>query len=137
MPSLSGKYDNNVGIILQVGILNSGEAMSPGQVQAPVFAALVDTGATTTCISETVASAVNLRPTGKQPMVSATETVAVNQYLVHVLLPFGTAGFVQQNLPVLSFTPHDHAPFQILLGRDIIGRGVLTVAFDGSYTFSI
>ena len=70
-------------------------------------------------------------------MVSATGTIPVNQYLVDIILPFGSAGFVQRNLPVLLFTAHDNAPFQILLGRDIIGQGVLTVAFDGTYTFSL
>jgi len=29
------------------------------------------------------------------------------------------------------------SPFQILVGRDIIGRGVLTLSFDGHFTFSL
>jgi hypothetical protein len=70
-------------------------------------------------------------------MVSATHTTPVNKYLVDVLMPFGSAGYLSQNTQVMEFTPHPNSSFQVLLGRDILCRGVLNMAFDGTYTFCL
>jgi hypothetical protein len=101
-----------------------------------MFPALVDTGASGTCISPTVARTIGAAPIGMRPMSSATGSQAVAQYLVDLLLPFGSAGLILAGMQVLEFA-HAGAPFQILLGRDIICRGTLTLSFDGHFTFSI
>jgi hypothetical protein len=72
-----------------------------------------------------------------RPMVSATESVPVNVYLVDLLLPFGAAGFILPGAQVLEFTPAGGSPFQMLVGRDVICQGALTISFDGHFTFCL
>jgi hypothetical protein len=139
MPCLSGRFDRSIGPIINVGVLPTGTLVPQSASVAPIttFPALIDTGASVTCISLGVAQTVGLQPIGKRPMVSATESAPVNVYLVDLLLPFGAAGFVSPGTQVMEFLPEGNSPFQILVGRDIICRGVLTISFDGHFTFSV
>ena len=52
------------------------------------------------------------------------------------MLSFGSQSIVVGNLEVCEFDP-GQAPFQVLIGRDIICQGVLTMDFSGRFTFSI
>jgi hypothetical protein len=90
-----------------------------------------------TCISPQVVQSIGLQPIGMHPMVSATQTVPVNVYLVDLLLPFGTAGLLQAGVQVMEFAGDPGQLFQILLGRDILCRGTFTMSFDGHFTFSL
>ena len=74
---------------------------------------------------------------GMRPMTSATHSVPVNVYLVDLLLPFASAGYLVQGTQVMEFAPAGGSPFQILLGRDILCRGTFTLSFDGHFTFSL
>ena len=112
--------------------------------QSPKFhaiQALVDTGAAVTCISTQVASAVGVRPAGKMPLVSATQSIPVNTYVVDVALYLGdptshtTLAAVSENQQVMEFNASS-GNYQALLGRDILCKGLLSVAgWNG--TFSI
>lgn len=136
MPCLSGEFDPAVGILLQVAILPGGTLESQAQGEAAVFTGLVDTGADVTCISNRVVNLLDLQPTGKRQVVGATGPGVANQYLADLLLQFGT-----QNIGI----PHHEVTaigsgspfFDVLIGRDIICRGVLTVDFAGRFTFSV
>jgi hypothetical protein len=122
-----------------VGVLPGG-TLNPSQPPAKpfsVFPALLDTGASVTCISPAVAQAAGLQVMGMHPMISATQAIPVNVYLADLILPFGAAGFVTQGAQVMEFVPPPGGPFQILIGRDIICRGSLTMSFDGHFTFCL
>jgi Aspartyl protease len=136
MPCLSGKFDPAIGPLINIGVL-LGNTAAPTLRQLTLFPALIDTGASVTCISATVVQSINLQPIGMRPMVSATHSVPVNQYLVDLILPFGAAGYVIKATQVMEFNAGGNAAFQILLGRDIICRGTLTLSFDGHFTFSL
>jgi hypothetical protein len=139
MPVLSGKYDPGIGIVMNVCVLPLGgladESGAASKLQ--VFPALVDTGASTTCISPAVAAAVGLTPIGMKPMISATQSVPTNVYMADLILPFGAAGYAMPSAQLMEFAVDGSIPFQMLLGRDILCRGALTVSFDGHFTFSI
>ncbi len=105
-------------------------------MQVPAFAGLIDTGASMTCISPVVAKQIGLTPSGKRPMASATQSVLVNEYIVDFVLPFGPSGYIIQGMQVMEFAQFG-GPFQLLIGRDIICQGVLTLSFDGHLTFSV
>ena len=60
----------------------------------------------------------------------------VNSYHVALMLSFGSQSIVAPSLDVCEFDPGS-APFQVLIGRDILCRGVLTMNFDGHFTFSL
>jgi len=87
----------------------------------------VDTGASLTCISPDVAQALNLRPIGMRPLVSATHVTPVNLYLIDLFIPFGPTAVLRDATQVAEFAPPPGSPFHILLGRDIICQGVLTI----------
>ena len=139
MPCLSGRFSPATGPLINVGVLQPG-ALTPVLATPPpltTFPALIDTGASATCISPTVAQTIGLQPMGMRSMTSATHSVPVNVYLVDLLLPFGNAGFLVQGAQVMEFGPPGGSPFQILLGRDILCRGTFTLSFDGHFTFSL
>ena len=139
MPCLSGRYESGIGPLINIGVFPCGSFQS---VKIPIgqmstFPALIDTGASVTCISADVAKTAGLQPIGMRPMISATQAVPVNVYLVDLLLPFGNAGFILPGSLVMEFIPTAGSSFQILVGRDIICQGALTISFDGHFTFSL
>jgi hypothetical protein len=139
MPCLSGSFNPAIGLLINVGILPAG-TLRPGSappIPLNTFPALVDTGATVTCIAPSVVQHLGLQPIGMRAMVSATQTIPVPIYLVDLILPFGNTGFVLSSTQVMEFAPAGGSPFQILVGRDVICQGILTLSFDGRYTFSI
>lgn len=106
-----------------------------------MFEALVDTGATTTCISPAIATLIGLVPAGMRPMGSAThQGVPTNTYLVDLGLPLTTGQSTNVwwlgTYLVFEFTPPQNSPYQLLLGRDVLCKGTLTLSFDGHFTFS-
>lgn len=141
MPCLSARFNPAIGplININIGVTPSG-TFSPTMTQ-PValttFSALIDTGATSTCISPAVAQSLSLSAIGMQPMISANQSAPTNVYLVDLVLPFGAGGFVEAGMSVLEFSPPAASPFQMLLGRDILCQGHFSLSFDGHYTFSI
>lgn len=150
MPCLSAKYNPNLGIFLNIavtpvgGVAKISEALAtavpsqiPSQIQPHLFAALLDTGATKTCISTFAAQQVGLTPIGKRPMTSATHVIDTNLYLADLLIPFGKESFFVTGLEMLEFTAPANAPMQMLLGMDVLARGVLTLSFDGHFSFSL
>jgi hypothetical protein len=90
-----------------------------------------------TCISGDVAKALALTPLGKRPMTSATHAIPMNIYIVDMALPFGKLSYVLQGMQVMEFNWQQGAPFQILLGRDVLCQGTFTMSFDGHYTFCV
>jgi Aspartyl protease len=139
MPALSGRFDPGIGPLINIGVLPPG-LLTPATAQTtPIttFPALLDTGASMTCISPHVAQTVGLRLMGLRSMVSATQTLSVPVYLVDLVLPFGAAGFILSGAQVVEFSPTAGSAFQMLVGRDIICRGILTLSFDGHFAFAI
>lgn len=145
MPCISGPYDPAAGILLQVGLVPGGKTdeirQRPGtgsdtQAQVVRAHALVDTGASMTSVSPRLAAGMALQPLGRTEIQGATGSTDVNTYYVDLFLSVGPQSLGVTNLEVCEFDP-GRAPFQVLIGRDIICRGVLTMDFSGRFTFSI
>lgn len=153
MPCLAGNYSPAVGILVQVAILRqheiaalqpSSKTTAPGaapDLNLTMFAGLVDTGASTTCISKNVADAIGLAPSGKTTMSGSTGHDTVNQYTFVVGFVFGAkqvpsgAFLGDLNLHLVQgceFTSHGFG-FDVLIGRDILCKGSLSMSFDGHY----
>src|SRR5690349_19560928 len=115
MPCLSGRYDEAVGIIINVGVqaVASQADASDSPVSLTTFPALIDTGATITCISPSVAQMLGLQPIGMRPMASATHSIPVNVYLVDLILPFGNQGMLLPATQVMEFVTAPSTPFQM------------------------
>ena len=138
MPCLSDNFNPQIGPLINLGVApaNSLAAGVAPAVQVPVFAALIDTGASLTCIAPNLVTAIGLQPIGMRPMASATHAIPVRVFLVDLLLTFGSVSHIISSLQVMEFNPHN-SPFQMLLGRDVLCRGVFTMSFDGHYTLSL
>lgn len=116
-----------------------------GPYNVNLFSDLVDTGATTTCISKKVADAVGLTPIGKVPVCGVSGTQYHNNYLFHVGFVFGPpvppkqvfqGQVIMLNKQIAGaelIVPEDG--FQILLGMDILGEGSLAVEGCGTFSF--
>jgi hypothetical protein len=70
-------------------------------------------------------------------MTSATHSIPVNVYLADLVVPFGTLAFGLPGQQVMEFAAPTASPYQVLIGRDIICRGALSISFDGHFTFSL
>jgi hypothetical protein len=134
-----GQFDPKKGVEIEV-IVTPPARVDQG-VEVPSLAvsrlALLDTGTTTTIIAPQVAQELGLQPTGRmRGLVGTMQSGAVETYRITLVLPMhGDAG-VFSDLEVLE-APLDDGPIQVLLGLDILCRGVLTLSYDGHFTFSL
>jgi hypothetical protein len=151
MPCLAGNYNPAVGVILQVAILPPSQLTAVRTQHQPstpqnltMFAGLLDTGASVTCISKNVVQTIGLQPSGKTNMSGSTGQGVVDQYTFVVGLLFGAqqaptgaiSGQLQAHLVQgCEFTSHGFG-FDVLIGRDILCKGILSISFDGHYTLS-
>jgi hypothetical protein len=152
MPCISGDC-GPAGILTQVAIFkdqrHAQQLASPptGALPPPLtlYNALFDTGASATCISPKVVTDLGLAPVGKVPMISASHVTPTNQYIFWVGMPIGfqqaPTGSVSgtfgmfPDISGLEFQPAA-VVYDILIGMDIIMRGVLTVDFSRHWSFS-
>ena len=139
MPCLSGQFNPQVGLFLNIVVLPPGRYGPGTTIPSTVtsFPALIDTGASITCISQQVVQTVGLQAIGMTQMISASQTIPAHLYLVDLLLPFGHGGLLQKGIQVMEFQAAGTDPVQMLLGRDILCRGVFTMSLDGHFTFSL
>lgn len=88
MPCLSGKFDPNIGAIINVGVIvaNTFNPSSPN-IEIKTFPALIDTGATLTCIS---------------PAVAEAETYEIMNHLLVTTIPTGTIFKVSQIIETIK-----------------------------------
>ena len=144
MPCLSGQYNPDIGVILQVGIFPGGflanVKQKPSQTiesaKGHILNGLVDTGADNTCISSTAAQSIKLSPVSKTAVHGATGSSQMNQYRIDFILEFGNQQIAMPNLIAIEYSAHSNH-YDVLIGRDIICRGVLTMDFSGHFSFSI
>lgn len=108
-----------------------------------MFTALIDTGASNTSLAKSVAQRLTLPILGKGQMTSAGGVHAIDLYMADLGLVFGgpTAN-VQEAYPLLDFTLMEFngggADFDVLLGRDILCRGHLSVmGFNNRFMFCL
>ena len=144
MPAFSGQFSWQDGLIWQVGFLATADKELPQTDRIHLCPALVDTGASHTCISSSVADELRLEPKGKIAMQTARGIEAVNVYDVRPAIIIEmpdvegkSKGSVQVFNPICApeFDPGDNN-YKALIGRDMLSQGVLTMSFDGHYTFA-
>lgn len=93
---------------------------------------LWDTGATNTLISQQVVDALGLKPKNKALISSAGGDVESWTYLIHIILPTGTA---ELNVQALL---NDNSDYDVVIGMDIINSCDLCYTNkDGKSTFSL
>jgi hypothetical protein len=144
MPCITLPFDPAVGPLLNIGIAPAAALVSAQQgapLDVTACVALIDSGASITCVSAALAARVGLKLLGMRPVAHAQGMTAANLYLADVALPFGdiskgvaVATMPIQSIQVMEFQPNS-APFEALLGRDIICMGLLTIiGYDRRFT---
>src|ERR1700730_11121265 len=92
MPSLSIQFNPKVGPILQVFVWKPGFVPPQGASAAPMtpnaYNALLDTGASCSCVSDKVIKAEGLVPSGKQQVGGVHGSHATNAYRFQIAIPF-------------------------------------------------
>jgi Aspartyl protease len=154
MPLVAGNYNPAAGVLVQVAILpqtqiatlqgSRGGGSLPNPANITMFPALIDTGASVTCISSNVIKSLELKPSGKTLMSGSTGQSPVDQYTFIVGFMFGV-----QQTPTGAFTGelnahlvqgcefvHHGFGFDVLIGRDILCKGSFTLTFDGHYALA-
>lgn len=124
MPSLKGTFDPKIGLIIRIGVAkpNSFGFQQAGPPNVERVDALLDTGASRTCVTAEVARRVGLPVIGKRPITSVHGKKSVNWYDADLLLffdePHGRSDLTSETQLVefVSGSPH----FEALLGRDVL-----------------
>ena len=166
MPCIWGQHNNSqlfCSVVIIPGSAQLPIVTSVANVPVPTlpsttaFAALIDTGATTTGISNKVVTQLNLQPVGRVPIHSVSGIQHHNSYLIRVgfpfLLPPGSAlavglpplapGQAHTQLHLLDKVIQScefhagNANFDVILGMDVLSTGSLVVqGGNGTYSFS-
>lgn len=149
MSAFSERFDWDAGLIWRIGVASGAATLADMEAGAVhVCSALVDTGASRTCIARSVVDALGLPSIGKASMGTAGGITEVNMYDVHVALFVDGArnsdgsydvraqASVFKDMRVSEFTADGDDRFQALIGRDILRIGVLTLSPDGHNSFA-
>ncbi len=163
MPCISGRFPPEAGLVIidvfvidyqkMLPVLSEDQKSAPdGQQPIPngirPYKALVDTGASATCISSRVAGELKLEAIGLGEMISASEKAAKNKYLFAIGIPFihqadsigqPVRGELHTFMPPVEglefHTDQDQASkFDVILGMDIIMKGSFKLDFDGHFS---
>lgn len=148
MPTLSGRFDWDQGLFMAVGVghPNPYGAGAHGTPRIVFCRALVDPGASHTCIASAVLDDLGLQRLGSRPMDTASEARGtVDVYSASLIVKADDNEELDLSkslfLPTLevhslaSLGPRD-IPVQALIGRDVLRNGTLTMRREGSYCFS-
>lgn len=129
MPSLVFQYNPSVGPLVQVAIWRPGFVPQQGPsavnpVAVTLYNALIDTGASCTCITTKVIQDAGLAPTGKITSGGVHGKKIVNQYQFQVAFLFpqsqAPTGLVNANalaVPVTGIEFDASGSFDVLLGQ--------------------
>ena len=97
--------------------------------------ALVDTGATHSCIAESVAEQIDLLPEEEREVAGVHGVQKTMLYSVSLILP--EIGFLQEAMPVFRITTQPKGNYHALLGMDVLSKGNLHLDFSGNFVFCI
>jgi hypothetical protein len=145
MPCIAAQYNPRVGPLLQLSIFAADIRATQGtpilRDRQHIYMALLDTGASSTCVSRKVVEEVGLRPTGKMPVIGVHGSTPTNtyQFTVGFIVPQGqdATGALLADLTMFAVDGIEFANvgcgFDVLLGRDVLCRGQFTMTFNGQF----
>jgi len=139
MPSHRKPYDPAVGPIVPVLVVPAGAAagaIDDGSAHRTPVQGLLDTGADRTCITPAVVGAFSLEPSGKRTIRIAghDEVVHRDTYIADVVLVLGPYLILFSGLLIAQWDGHRGKPFDVLIGRDILCKGLFQMEPSGYFT---
>lgn len=138
MPLLRIPFNPSKGVIISVSILTDKEAVDirdrvgsgEEKIEMEQFQCLIDTGASISCISQRLSQKLNLKSSGMITMNSATDTVQVQTYFATLVIPIGKAFYAFESSQVAEYQTLS-TDYDVLLGRDILMRGIFQTDWSG------
>ena len=113
-------------------------------MNANAYSALIDTGASCSCVSDKVIKAEGLLPSGKQQVGGVHGSQPTNAYRFQIAIPFvqsqHVGGTVAANVMAFNINGIEFIPLpniDVLIGRDILCTGAFAMSFDGHATLSL
>lgn len=132
MPCVQTKIQNNQAV-LPIAVTESGKAQmlydqekkeqSITMQNPAIIPALIDTGATGSCISEEVAEKLNIQADGQEYITGVHGTQMTNIYYVDILLI--DIHHLIQNIKLFGIEGLKGNQYKAIIGMDIIQRGTL------------
>jgi len=125
-----------INLVIGISGARSTALTAAGQALPPLqnVRALIDTGASVTCVDPMVFAALQLQPTGSMLMLTPSTgqtPVDADTYDVAILVPNGAhSGLIVHNMPVCASELFLAQGYHALLGRDVLQQCVLT--YNGS-----
>lgn len=135
MPIFSGGFSWKAGLIWQVGFLSA--TASSQDTEPYMCPAFVDTGASRTCIAQSVANDMGLAPVSKLTMETIAGPVETDLYEVALtLLTEGPDVWETVGRIMAPGIRPTHDRYQAIIGRDILRLGTLNLTPDAHFSFS-
>jgi len=150
MPCLWLQHNNNQ-LFMNVAILSQDSfdaVMAGNDPEEPLmYKALVDTGASSTCITKKVADDLGLSPIGQVPIMGVSGKSYHNNYLFYVGFTIQVVDPENPSQNTMRMHMANKAiqgvelalqgdQFDVLLGMDILSTGSLAIEGNGTYSFS-
>jgi len=125
MPLLTQQFDPSIGPIITVEFALPASIHIDENDPPPREAVnmLIDTGASATSMTSSVADNLGLPVLGLRPLTSVTETAKVREYLADMYLPIGSVPYHLTDLRIIEF-PMGNPNVGGLLGRDLLQYGM-------------
>lgn len=136
MRSIQGSL-SQLQLLVEVSI---GARAEPGAVRR-TYTALIDTGATRTCLTQRIIKELQLEPRSKLLVASATSGPERRRAYGYSL---GLFCSYEEGVQTLYVVPHefvapwfsDNENFDVLLGMDVLSQGRLIIEPSGKFSFS-
>lgn len=129
------KYHPDIGVLPDIGVAPPGERGASAGSAAGCMA-LVDTGASHSCISADVAVKAGIVPDGEMKINTPSQTATkAKTYTATFLIP--GVGLAVPDVMLAEAVFPAASPYQALLGRDILCRGAFHLDFAGNAVFCI
>ena len=140
MPCVQIKVTNNEIILDGLWVLAPGEWKRSTSIKGGTLTikdtaihncnALIDTGATHSCISNRVASSLKLEPKNKIAIQGVHGVAERNEYDADLV--FLGLRFAIENISVVDFPVEDNSRFDLIIGMDILLRGSLHLNYGSN-----
>lgn len=141
MLSVKGLITPHKQIVLQVGWFNplliatdADGDFEPKKGDSVIAGALVDTGATKSCITKALAEKMRLLPDGSEPVLGVHGPKTTSTYTVGVFI--AELNFILPELKVYE-VGNLNEQIQSILGMDILLQGTFQLDKQQNFTFSV
>ena len=125
MLRLEFDFDSNIGPVIKVRVGSGASSRDMEQPRSEEVRALIDTGASVTCVSHTLADKLGLVSFELIDVAGVSGAARARTFLVDISIPMGSKILPFKNLPIAEYQQGlQDDDYDVLLGRDVLKHGV-------------